>query len=297
MEIVKKTILLEDFIDRSYNSPVWGIMPKNKSIYLNIMLSQTMDNMGIFADIEYSAKTESSSIPDYKILKDKLFNLNITNFNFYTGNTYTTDPYSLTNKEILRIPQKPLSGYTNYPAINSLNFKITGYTDSKLEDLRSYDAKIPFKVGFDIERADYYNYVNLAISGVSRIHSMGEPRIYVFDTPTGSTLGTTNQINGLQYIEYTGQTRQVILNDINSRIPITQFNYVCEGINMSNSSLSAITKEEYLFGIIFPPEVKSEVFIERGITSVMDKHLRLSEIKDLNELSRYGNGFYKLNKQ
>ena len=66
---------------------------------------------------------------------------------------------------------------------------------------------------------------------------------------------------------------------------------------MSNSSLSAITKEEYLFGIIFPPEVKSEVFIERGITSVMDKHLRLSEIKNLNELSRYGNGFYKLNKQ
>jgi hypothetical protein len=29
----------------------------------------------------------------------------------------------------------------------------------------------------------------------------------------------------------------------------------------------------------------------------MDKHLRLSEIKDLNKLSRYGNGFYKLNKQ
>ena len=85
MEIVKKTILLEDFIDRSYNSPVWGVMPKNKSIYLNIMLTQTMDNMGIFADIEYSAKTESSSIPDYKILKDKLFNLNITNFNFYTN--------------------------------------------------------------------------------------------------------------------------------------------------------------------------------------------------------------------
>jgi hypothetical protein len=148
-----------------------------------------------------------------------------------------------------------------------------------------------------MEKANYYNYVNASILGVSRIHSMAEPRIYVFDTPTGSTLGTTNQVNGLQYIEYTGQTRQVILNGVNYRIPITQFSYVCEGINLLNSSLSAITKEEYLFGIIFPPEVKSEIFIERGITSVMDKHLRLSEIKDLNELSRYGNGFYTLNKQ
>ena len=296
MEVFKKKILLEDSIDRTYNSKTWGKLTAD-TFYVKVMLTQSMDNMGIFADIEYSAKTNSSSIPDYKILKDKLFNLNITEFNFYTGGTYTTNPYSLTNKEILRIPQVPLSGYTNYPTINSLNFKITGYTDSKLEDLRSYDAKIPFKVGFDIERANYYNYVNALVQGVSRIYSIADPRIYVFDTPTGSTLGTTNQINGLQYIEYTGQTRQVILNGINSTIPITQFNYVCEGINMSNSSLSAITKEEYLFGIIFPPEVKSEVFIERGITSVMDKHLRLSEVKNLNELSRYGNGFYKLNKQ
>jgi hypothetical protein len=299
MEIFKKKILLEDFIDRSNNSPVWGVMPKDKSIYLNIMLTQTMDNMGIFADIEYSAKTDTSLVANYDILITKLRDLGISNsdFNFMGGGIYTTDPYSLTNKEILRIPQKPLSDYSNYPAINSLNFKITGYTDSKLEDLRSYDAKIPFKIGFDIERADYYNYVDSLVQGVSRIHSMGEPRIYVFDTPSDSTLGTPSQVNGLQYIEYTGQTREVILNDINSTIPITQFNYGCEGINMLNSSLSAITKEEYLFGIIFPPEVKSEVFIERGITSVMDKHLRLSEIKALNELSRYGNGFYKLNKQ
>jgi hypothetical protein len=62
-------------------------------------------------------------------------------------------------------------------------------------------------------------------------------------------------------------------------------------------SLSALTKEEYLFGIISPPEVQSDVFIDRGITTVMDKHLRMSEIKNLGQLSRYGNGFYNLTKQ
>lgn len=297
MQILRKKILLEDLIDRTYKSENYGIIPKDKFIYLNIMLNQSMDNMGIFTDIEYFPKTDTTSIPNYDILKQKLTDLKIDGFNFTTGATYTTNPYSLTYKEILRIPKIPLSGYTNYPTNNSLYFKITGYTDSKIEDLRSYDASTPFKIGFDIEKSDYYNYVNSLVKGVSRIHSMAEPRIYVFDTPTGSTLGTTNQINGLQYIEYTGQTRKVILNGINNTIPITQFNYVCEGINMLNSSLSAITKEEYLFGIIFPPEVKSEVFIERGITSVMDKHLRLSEIKNLNGLSRYGNGLYTLNKQ
>jgi hypothetical protein len=61
--------------------------------------------------------------------------------------------------------------------------------------------------------------------------------------------------------------------------------------------LSALTKEEYLFGIISPPEVQSDVFIDRGATSVLDMHLRLSEIGNISELTRYGNGFYKLNKQ
>lgn len=294
MELIRKKILLEDLIDRTYNSPTWGKLTAD-TIYTNIMLTQSMDNMGIFADIEYFPKTDISSKPDYTILENKLIALN-ANFAFMTGGTPTMNPYSLTDKEILRIPNKSVSSYYNYP-VDPLIFKITGYTDSKLEELRSYDAKTPFKIGFDIETSDYYNYVNTLIHGVSRIFSMAEPRIYVFDTPTGPTLGTPNQVNGLRYIDYTGQTRQVTLNGVTSSIPVTQFSYVCEGINMTNTSLSAITKEEYLFGVIFPPEVKSEVFIERGITSVMDKHLRLSEVKDLNELSRYGNGFYTLNKQ
>jgi hypothetical protein len=44
---------------------------------------------------------------------------------------------------------------------------------------------------------------------------------------------------------------------------------------------------------LFPPEVENQVFIDRGVVSIMDMHLRLSEIKDLGQLSRYGNGFIK----
>jgi hypothetical protein len=55
-----------------------------------------------------------------------------------------------------------------------------------------------------------------------------------------------------------------------------------------------LTKEEYLFGIISPPEVQSDVFIDRGITTIFEKHLKLSEITNLDELARYGKGFYNL---
>ena len=60
---------------------------------------------------------------------------------------------------------------------------------------------------------------------------------------------------------------------------------------------SALTKEEYLFGIISKPEVKSDLFIDRGITTIFEKHLKLSEITNINELSRYGRGYFNVTKQ
>jgi hypothetical protein len=110
-------------------------------------------------------------------------------------------------------------------------------------------------------------------------------------------MGTTNQIYGLQYRDYSANTINSIVNGINTITQLSNFRYIGEGQNETNVSLSALTKEEYLFGIISPPEVKNDVFIDRGVTSVMDLHLRLSEIKNLGQLSRYGNGFYNLTKQ
>jgi hypothetical protein len=101
----------------------------------------------------------------------------------------------------------------------------------------------------------------------------------------------------LQYKDYTGQTRTVIIDGAKKKTFVTSFSYVGEGINETNVSISALTKEEYLFGIISPPEVQSDVFIDRGITTVMDKHLKMSEIKNLGELIRYGNGYYKLTRE
>ena len=79
-------------------------------------------------------------------------------------------------------------------------------------------------------------------------------------------------------------------------IPYSDFDFVGQGWNETNTSLSALTKQEYLFGIISPPEVQSDVYIDRGITTVMDRHLKMSEITNLAQLTRYGNGYYKMNK-
>ena len=77
---------------------------------------------------------------------------------------------------------------------------------------------------------------------------------------------------------------------------ITKSQFQSEGWNGTNTSLDPEVREEYLFGIINTPEVQSDVFIDRGAVSVLDTHLRLSEIESLDHLVRYGNGYYKINR-
>jgi hypothetical protein len=285
METIKRKISLEDSTDRTYGSQNWGVVTAT-TFYLNVFLTQDVDDMGLFIDEPFiSAETTTGSV-DYSILIDKLQDLGY-DFPFMNG----IQPQPLgnidgTDKYTLRLTG---TNETNHYVFG--NLPITGITDSKIEDVRSYDAANPFRLNFNTSIETYLNYNNSTIIGVDRIKSMGNPKIYVFDTKNDVNLGTDNQISGIQYRDYSGDTNNIGI------VPITTFRFIGQGWNETNTSLSALTKQEYLFGIISPPEVQSDVFIDRGSTSVLDMHLRLSEIKNISELTRYGNGFYKINKQ
>ena len=280
MEVIKRKILLEDSVDRKHDSKTWGSITAS-TFYLNILLTQNVDDMGLFVDSEFIQKDKSSNAVDYSILINKLNALGGDPFPFTMG----AQPQQLTNvmgtnKLILRLPDSVESNYYIFG-----NLQITGSTDSKIEDVRSYDSINPFRINFNTATDTYVNYNNITIMGVDRIKSMSNPKIYVFDTENDNKLGTNLQKTGIQYNDYSGNLETTI------------FKFIGEGWNETNISLSALTKEEYLFGIISQPEVQSDVFIDRGSTTVMDLHLRLSEIGNISELSRYGNGYYKLNKQ
>lgn len=291
MELIKRKILLENSIDRT-NKKTWGTLSAS-TFYINVMLTQNVDDMGLFIDSEYIKKDVANSQVDYSILKTKLTELGYT-FPFMLGAQSQATDYlaNKTEKRTLRFPSKTESNYYNFG-----NLSLSGSTDSKLEDVRSYAKDNPFRILFDTTTETYVNYKGETINGVDRIKINGEPTIYVFDTPNDINLGTVNQKYGLQYMDYTGITRNIISENGFEAIPLTNFTFKTQGWNETNTSLSALTKEEYLFGIISPPEVESDVFIDRGATSVTDLHLRLSEIKNLDQLSRYGNKLYKINRQ
>jgi hypothetical protein len=169
---------------------------------------------------------------------------------------------------------------------------MTGFTDDKLYDVTSYDINNPFIPNFDVLIDQYLNYQNQSIDGRTRVIQNDEPMIYTLDANNDADIGTINQDTGILYTTYTGITRE----SNNVLIPQTDFRYKGEGWNETNVSLSALSMDEYLFGITSAPEVQSDVFIERGATTVMEMHLKMSEVESLEHLVGYGNGFYKIRK-
>jgi len=184
---------------------------------------------------------------------------------------------------------------------------VTGFTNDKLNMVKSYDDTDPYIPYLIFNAETYDNYFgDTVFSGVTTLTTEGEPNIYVVDAEGGganaidtqqnlAVIGTVGQTTGLKYDSYSADTYDIVAFDgTPTPHPKTEVRYVGEGWNETNVDLSAMTKTEYLLGIVSPPEVFSDVFIDRGATTVMEDHLRLGEIKGLDALLDYGNGYYKV---
>jgi len=74
----------------------------------------------------------------------------------------------------------------------------------------------------------------------------------------------------------------------------TEFKASNGGWNQYNTSLSANIKKEEFLGVVFKPEVKSVVFINRGIADIFERHAILSEIKTTNDIDTNRGGFIRI---
>tara|TARA_R110000868_G_scaffold176916_3_gene414927 strand:+ start:2975 stop:3670 length:696 start_codon:yes stop_codon:yes gene_type:complete len=227
--------------------------------------------------------------PDYTILINRLQASGIT-FPFMVGVT----PVMLepTNLNINAYPNVRFSGAVVEQWYRFAGH-ITGHTNDKLNQVKSYDDENPYIPNLVFEDINYNNYLGNQIHGLTMVTNLAEPITYAMDAaPLG--IGTLAQATGLRYQSYTGASYTIFESDTLQNKPRTDFRYVGEGWNATNVGLSANTSMDYLLGIVSPPEVQSDLFIDRGNTTVMEDHLRLGEIKGLDALLDYGNGYYKV---
>lgn len=88
----------------------------------------------------------------------------------------------------------------------------------------------------------------------------------------------------------TGST--INYSDINSDESIITYNSL--SLSKNNAIEASGVKLDYLMGVVEPPKINIDVFIDRGSNSSFESHIRLSEIKSLKDLETYGNGYYKI---
>jgi len=213
-------------------------------LFFNISIEQTIDNLGIF-----------TNTPFYH----DVLNFDKLNSNDMFGRPDNTD----------------ISAWFSNNSIH-----VSGLTESRVEELATYDLINKYQINFDVEKNNYVNHLGDEIDGVSRITNISDGLIeYVFDAKNDPNIGTIYQNNGILY------------RDTNNR---TSFEFKQEGNNNFNSSLEAIYKEEYLIGVTDVLETKNDIFIDRGNTTVMERMLKMSEVNSLDHLENYGNGYFNI---
>jgi len=175
---------------------------------------------------------------------------------------------------------------------------VSGFTNDKLNVVRSYDAADLYNPAVINNNDNYDNYLGIFISGATKVVDDTNPIIYAVDAesedPFFQLIGTDAQTTGIRYKTYSDETYGLVSFDgqVESK-PKTEFRFVGEGWNATNVDLMAYTRREYLMGIVSPPEVQSDVFIDRGATTVLEDHLILGEIRGLDALQDYRNGYFK----
>jgi hypothetical protein len=266
-------IVLENPVTIDFN---WGKI-NVENFDVNIFLTQNIDDLGIFRDVDYV-----DEVPDYTILQ-----------NYYedvlTGLTWTTPlphdsvftgSYTFNQKLLYRLRGQEVSDY-----FFSGNL-ITGLTNSILNIAKSYSRTSPYQVGLNLnsDPTQYFTGVLSLTTGNTT---------YVIDALVSDIFNT-----GIKYDDTI--IKRTVYDDtfkIDKIINLTTFSFSGQGWNETNISLSALTKEELDLGIVFPHEINNDVFIDRGINSVLENQIKLSEVKNLGQLERYGNGFFNVKNQ
>jgi hypothetical protein len=139
-------------------------------------------------------------------------------------------------------------------------FIVSGFTSSRLNELKLYGNN-PFDTTVTVSKG-------------------GQPygKVDVINADY-----TSYTINDITYYDYPNGTTYYIMNS--------------SGLTSNDLVASGITKEEVLINVVDSPEIQSEIFIERGKLSGFESLQRLGEVDNMGDLTSYGYGYFKINKQ
>lgn len=166
---------------------------------------------------------------------------------------------------------------------------ITGTTDSKLyaiinsvKNIVVKDPVLTKKVGDgfggtkDVLDFDITRFLN-------------EPVRIAGTDITATITSYTNQ--NKEYILYSDTAFPIKYVDFPDGTTTFMFSKIAEGQSDKAPLLNKFS------GLVEEPKIESSVFIERGIVNVFEPFTKLKKVQSLNEMTKFGFGYFKINKQ
>lgn len=250
---VKRNI--ENYVSRVDNQ-TYGTLTA-QTIDINVYLTQKLDDQGIFTDTTFN--------PLLPYLTERPTNLG--NFNSFVYG---------------RFPAAPLSFYINPPIL------VEGSSDdSNLPNVASYRVDPVTGNPIYVNNLDMTGNADLVFTGV--LSKDSESVSYVINANKNDIANT-----GVHFVTFLNQYENTVDEDGNTvRYKKTNFSSKVNSLSDDNVSLSALTKQEEYFGMVFKPEVDSEVFIDRGVADIFERHALLGEIKTTNDIDTNRGGFIR----
>jgi hypothetical protein len=144
----------------------------------------------------------------------------------------------------------------------------SGLTRNKLDIIRTYSLTQPYVLG---------------VNGVTDIKPSPS-------APISAITSVSYTIDDINYVTYLNNSLTTFFYNNYSGQDFEPF------LNTQNGQNTFDIKEESKMKLVFPPKVTNDLFIERMELAVFEKHSRLSNIKNLEQLENYKNGYYKITK-
>lgn len=223
----------------------------------------------------------------------------------YITHTYSSTPREITIEITIESPWnvESIKKSINLPFVNDYGWYPPGGTNfgTLIYDVPSYELTDTTSITQDY-LYDYRNitgtteptlvsFMGIGKSRLEQYRKYGTGNTFSIPTVTGTTtLGiyTGYTIDGLSYFDYSDGTTYIT----GTTSGTTEVPYINEEVYNG-----MLTREEFLIGFIDEPEIYSDIFIERGKQSVIERNIRLGEIDNVGELEIYGGGFFKVKKQ
>ena len=166
---------------------------------------------------------------------------------------------------------------------------ISGITSHKLDLVKTYSSTNPYQVGVNgVTNVTYQDPI--ALTGITFVsYSIGDINYTtnLSDLTTNLTSNITQEPSPLTEVPRPPQFPTTFFTN-SSGYDFEPY------ITFPNKQNTFDIKEEAKMGLVSPPKINNELFIERQDLAVFERYSRFSEIKNLNDLIYYRNGYYNI---